>query len=174
MTRRIGVYSGTFDPLHEGHVAFSLGAIEACRLDKVILLPERNPRGKSGVGDFSKRVVEMGKMIVPFPALHVQTLKSERFTVQKTLPEVQRLFLNAELTLLVGSDVVHTFLYRWENLEMLLAQVSLAIGMRNTQTRDEVIDVLEQIENRYGRKVRYTIIDTAYSELASSDIRERQ
>jgi nicotinate-nucleotide adenylyltransferase len=171
MTRRIGIYSGTFDPIHEGHIAFGLETMRACGLDRVVLLPERNPRGKNGVSDIAERVARIREMILPSPPLEVHLLGSEQFTVKDTLPEVRRLLGDAELTLLVGSDVVHTFLHRWDQLEVLLTDVSLAIGIRVTQTREEVIDILQQVEKRHEMTIHYTIIETAYAELASSKLR---
>ena len=46
---RIGIYAGTFDPVHAGHVAFALQSLEAAKLDRVYFLPERRPRGKRQV-----------------------------------------------------------------------------------------------------------------------------
>ncbi|HEU5121705.1 MAG TPA: adenylyltransferase/cytidyltransferase family protein, partial [Candidatus Saccharimonadales bacterium] len=54
--RRIGIYSGTFDPVHYGHIAFAASAIRACNLDEVVFLPEPQPRYKAGVTDIAHRL----------------------------------------------------------------------------------------------------------------------
>src|SRR5688500_13565413 len=117
MKHRIGIFPGTFDPVHQGHVAFCLEALRVCKLDEVLLLPERVPREKQNVADFSRRRSLLQDAVSARPALHVMVLNSDQFTVKETLPELQRKLGDAELTLLVGSDVVRTFLYRWEGLK---------------------------------------------------------
>jgi cytidyltransferase-like protein len=47
--KHIGIYPGSFDPVHEGHFAFAKAALETGRLDTVIFLPEMKPRGKPQV-----------------------------------------------------------------------------------------------------------------------------
>jgi nicotinate-nucleotide adenylyltransferase len=46
---RIGVYSGTFDPAHSGHLAFATAAVDECGLDLLYMLVEENPWRKSGM-----------------------------------------------------------------------------------------------------------------------------
>ncbi|MEI9913739.1 MAG: adenylyltransferase/cytidyltransferase family protein [Candidatus Saccharibacteria bacterium] len=40
--RKIGIYAGSFDPIHLGHITFALQAIEQAGLDKVYFLPEES------------------------------------------------------------------------------------------------------------------------------------
>ncbi|HVI69805.1 MAG TPA: adenylyltransferase/cytidyltransferase family protein, partial [Magnetospirillaceae bacterium] len=54
--KRVGVFSGTFDPVHRGHLAFALSAQKRAQLDTVVFLPEHSPRGKIAVGSFTHRL----------------------------------------------------------------------------------------------------------------------
>src|SRR5688572_2239805 len=127
---RIGVFSGTFDPVHRGHVAFALAALKQCALDKVVLLPERSLRGKLGVSDF-KHILHMLRLAVrPHRKLSVLALDDRQFTVGHTLPQLQEKYEGAELVLLLGSDVVQTFGFRWPGIDTLLSSVELAITTR--------------------------------------------
>ena len=45
--KSVGIYSGTFDPVHTGHVAFALEAAQVANLQKVVFLPEETPREKT-------------------------------------------------------------------------------------------------------------------------------
>lgn len=40
---RIGIYSGSFNPVHAGHIAFALQALESANLKTIYFLPERRP-----------------------------------------------------------------------------------------------------------------------------------
>ena len=60
MTSRIGLLGGTFDPIHNGHIAIAKTAIQQLKLDKVFLIPAGNPWQKSEFTD-SKHRLEMVK-----------------------------------------------------------------------------------------------------------------
>jgi nicotinate-nucleotide adenylyltransferase len=68
---RIGIYSGTFDPVHSGHISFALQSLKAAKLDKVYFLPERRPRNKQQVEHFGHRVAMLKRAIKPYPEFNV-------------------------------------------------------------------------------------------------------
>lgn len=169
----VGIYPGTFDPVHAGHIAFALEAERLCRLDEVVFLPEHLPRGKRTVTSLADRVTLLRSNLT-HEGLKVTELGSRQFTVKDTLPEILRLFPGSELTLLVGSDVVQTSLHRWEDLATLLSHVSLAIGMRGNDPPDAVHRTMRSLEASYGMTIAYKIMRTEHADLASSLIRLRQ
>ncbi|MDN5275067.1 MAG: Cytidyltransferase-related protein [Candidatus Saccharibacteria bacterium] len=170
MNRRVGVYPGTFDPIHQGHLAFCLEVIERGEVDEIILLPERMPRGKPNVTSLSERLVLLSEAIVPFPFMRATCLASDQFTVKETLPELNEAFKGATLSLLIGSDVVSS-LGSWKGLDRLLDTMSLIIGMRQADAVGEIRAVVEQIGQTQGKSIRYSMIETAHADVASSRIR---
>ena len=128
--RRVGIYAGTFDPVHAGHIAFALQAIKAASLDKVYFLPERRPRGKQQVEHFAHRVGMVKQAIKPHPQFDVMELVDVSFSVERTLPYLQKQFPGDELVFLFGSDVVPV-LSEWPNAERLLSDAELVIGLRS-------------------------------------------
>ncbi len=172
MSSRIGVYSGTFDPIHRGHIAFSQAAIRACGLDEVVLLPERRPRNKHNVTDILHRIALIERATEAITSLRVLDLPSEQFTVKDTLPELRSLLGNTPMVFLVGSDVVRTFAYRWEGLELLFNDVSFAISVRADDDADEIAAIMAQLEKEYRTLIRYTCIHTSDADLASSQLRD--
>lgn len=168
--KQVGIYSGAFDPVHQGHISFALGALEACGLDQIVFLPEHSPRGKNNVSHIDERISLLRDSLQD-ERLSVARLVTQRFTVKDTLPEIQSMFMDTKLTLLVGSDVVRTFTYRWEGLETLLSQVSLAIGMRSDDSPSEVAAIIARLEKDYGITVKHTILHAKHADLASSRIR---
>lgn len=171
MKRRIGIFSGTFDPVHSGHIAFAKEAMEVCQLDKVVFLPEQTPRFKHSVTDISHRVELLKLATNGIKGLDVIAPTSAQFTVRQTLPELHNMFKGTVLTLLIGSDVVKTFPHRWEDLGILLGDVSLAIGMRARDTFDEVLAVLNKLEANYKIKIDYALIKAPDLDVASSHVR---
>ena len=67
MVKRIGIFAGTFDPVHKGHISFALQAIEAAGLDEVVFLPEPRPRHKQSVTDQSHRIAMINLAIKAYP-----------------------------------------------------------------------------------------------------------
>lgn len=159
----IGIFPGTFDPAHEGHIAFALAAGRGGGLDRVIFLPEHSPRGKTGVSPLPQRLSQIKQLVEKHPSLEVAALDSRQFTVAETLPELRRLFAG-ELTLLIGSDVAHT-LHLWPNLGALLDEMKLAVGLRGEHTANEI----EQLIVKLGAE--YSIIQTPHRNVSSSQIR---
>jgi nicotinate-nucleotide adenylyltransferase len=126
---RIGIYSGTFNPVHSGHVTFALQTLQAANLDKIYFLPERRPRYKKHVEHYGHRVAMIRQALQLHPKLEVLETDDVSFTVSRTLPRLELRFPGAELVFLMGSDVV-THLQTWPNAEMLLQRCELAIGLR--------------------------------------------
>jgi nicotinic acid mononucleotide adenylyltransferase len=91
----------------------------------------------------------------PHPGLRTMTLQSPQFTIAGTLPELYQLFPDAELSLLIGSDVVRALSYRWEGLEQL-AGSRFIIGMRHGDEKEEIESITRPINSRY--KIEFVFI----------------
>src|SRR5438270_13558590 len=101
---RIGIYAGTFDPVHAGHIGFALQAAQQARLDKLYFLPERRPRDKRGVEHFGHRVAMLRRAIKPHPKFGVLELPDISFSIERTLPRLEQKFQGDHLVFLFGSD----------------------------------------------------------------------
>lgn len=164
---RVGIFAGTFDPVHRGHIAFALAAIKQCALDKVVLLPERSPRGKLRVGDFMHRVKMLRLAVRPHRRLSVLLLDDAQFTVAGTLPQLQERYRNAQLVLLVGSDVVHSFGFRWPGLKELLAAVELAVSPRAGEPEDTIRLFLDNL----GISLTAHMVQGPHAHLSATEVR---
>lgn len=171
MPSRIGIFSGTFDPVHSGHIAFAQEALRSCRLDEVVFLPEQQPRGKEKVTDMVHRVALLQHATADIDGLRVLELEDTQFSVDQTLPKLHKLFPGSQLTLLVGSDVARTFLYRWDGLDTLLADTPVAIGLRSSDEAEDMTAIMYQLSQEYELNADYVILSTPESTMASSHIR---
>lgn len=139
---RIGIYAGTFDPVHAGHVTFALQSLEAAKLDKVYFLPERRPRDKQHVEHFGHRVAMLLKATAPYPQFEVLEMVDVSFSVSRTLPRLQQEFQGSELVFLFGSDVVPS-LQDWPDADKLLKDNELVIGLRDQDDRGAIHAIVE-------------------------------
>lgn len=163
---RIGIYAGTFDPVHDGHVAFSLAAIEALQLDAVIFLPEQSPRAKTDVSRFKHRFHMLQLVTADYGKLQVLEAPMPQFTVDSTLPWLRHTFKNDELTLLIGSDTVPD-VARWPHVNTLLLAMPLAIGVR---AGDDGVSVRKHLAALPA--ARFTCITTSQPHMAATDVRK--
>ena len=143
--KRIGIYAGTFNPVHAGHMAFALQAMQAAHLDQVVFLPERRPRHKQGVEHFGHRMAMLTRAVRPYPEFSVVELDDHNFTVQRTLPKLQLSFPSAQLVMLLGSDVVAQ-IPRWPYAAQLLEQCELVVGIREGHGRELLLATISTWE----------------------------
>lgn len=166
--KRIGIYSGTFDPVHAGHINFALQALEKAGLDAVYFLPERRPRGKRHVEHFGHRVAMLKRASRPHRKLHVLELEDVSFTVATTLPRLRKRFPKDQLVFLVGSDVAQT-LPKWENAERLMQQSEVVIGVR---AADSLVVTRDLVHKWPVQPQKAIVFESHSAEISSRKIRE--
>lgn len=127
--KRVGIYAGTFDPVHAGHIAFALQAMKEANLDVVYFLPERQPRHKQGVEHFGHRVAMLHRASRPHQRFGVLEMPDVNFSVQRTIPRLKKKFPKAQLVFLFGSDVVRT-IPSWDLSQQMLAESEIVVGLR--------------------------------------------
>lgn len=127
--QRIGIYSGSFNPIHTGHIAFALQALTAARLDRVYLMPERYRPGKTDMAHYGHRVAMVRQAIKPYARLGLIDSSDVSFSVSRTLPKLSNMFYGSSLVFLFGSDTLST-LKDWPRVELLLKSSELVVGVR--------------------------------------------
>lgn len=162
---KIGIYSGSFDPVHLGHITFALQAIEEAGLDQVFFLPERVPRNKVGYEHFGHRVAMIKRSIKPHPKLGLIELDDKTFSVRKTLPALERLLTDSDLVFLFGSDKVEG-IARWPDGQKFLNRAEIVIGLRQGSSLKKVI-----AETQTWPKPPLKIIESYWPALVSTEIR---
>lgn len=166
--RRIGIFAGTFDPVHEGHIAFAKAALDT-GLEKVMFLPEPRPRRKQGVRAFEHRIAMVQLAVKDEPKFSTVILEQARFTPHETLPLLSARFKGYKLVLLFGDDVVG-HLAHWPHVDALVKASELLIASRQTSTTD-LKATLKNLERTRNLKFTYNIIHPGLQDTASSKIR---
>lgn len=164
--KRIGIFSGTFDPVHAGHIGFALQAIQEAKLDQVVFLPERLPRGKTAE-HFGHRVAMLERALRPHARLAMLELADKRFSVQRTWPQLQRLWPGSQLVLLAGSDVI-PMMQHWPGSDKMLQTSELVIGLRTGES-PEAIQLRTQLWPIQPPKIH--VLQSHAPEISSSSIR---
>jgi len=166
--QRIGIYAGTFDPVHAGHISFALQAAAAANLDELYFLPERRPRAKTNVEHFGHRIAMLKQAIKPYKNFGVLELVDVNFSVQRTAPFLNQKFEDCDLVYLFGSDVVPK-IEQWPNVENFLKNAELVIGLRAQDDKDSVHRI---IENWQSQPKLVTVFDSFAPDVSSGNVRE--
>ena len=164
--RRIGIYPGVFDPVHVGHVAAALQAMEKADLDAIYFLPERRPRSKRGVEHFGHRVAMLRRAAAPHPKFGVLELEDVSFSVEHTLRRLRKHFPSEQLVFLFGSDVVPK-IPTWPHYEKFLENTELAISLRANDKKNQ----LEKDINDWPTKPKAIIFNSHVPGVSSSLVR---
>jgi len=127
MTSRIGLLGGTFDPIHNGHIAIAKTAIQQLKLDKLLLIPAGNPWQKSEFTDSKHRlemVIRAAQDLEKVEVLDIEVKKSGPTYTFETLRELHEKYPNSEFVLILGSDAVAGFdTWKEPNLVKTLARI---------------------------------------------------
>ena len=125
---KIGVFGGTFNPPHNGHVRLAKAAADELKLDKLLVIPSCIPPHKiaAKLADGQERL-EMCRLAFGCdPRFEVSPMELERgsrsYTVE-TLRELKALYPDSELYFIVGSDMLESFdkWYLWQEILSLCA-----------------------------------------------------
>ena len=143
---RVGLFGGTFDPPHRGHVAVASDVADALELDRVLWIPAGEPPHKTGDRITPARLrLEMTRAAAAADArFEVSDVEAEREGASYTVDTVRALRESdpdARLFLIVGTDQFSE-LGTWRASEELLRLVELVVMDRDgLVARDHVPDV---------------------------------
>ncbi len=166
---RIGIYAGTFDPVHSGHLSFALHAQAVAQLDEVYLMPERLPRYKPAAEHYGHRVAMLRRAIRPHASLSMLELADKHFTVRRTMPQLKKIFpADGQLALLMGADVFVS-VPAWPGARQLLQHAEFIVSVR---TQHELTVVLHTMHGLGLPSRAITIIDSLQPDLSSTQIRQ--
>ena len=134
---RLGVYGGTFDPVHYGHLLLAEQCREQCGLDEVWFMPAAAPPHKEGVEitEAKHRVCMLDFALAGCPELKVSELELERGGLSYTVDTLQQLSdedSSRELFLLVGMDSL-VDLPTWREPERILQLATIVAVNRRSQ-----------------------------------------
>src|SRR5262245_46962779 len=137
--RRIGLFGGTFDPPHVGHLVLAECARDRLGLDEVRFIPAGQPPHKRShpVSPSARRVAMVRLAVRGNPAFEVSMIEARRrgpsFTVE-TLPHLAAATPRARLYLLMGADSLDEF-PTWREPERILSLATLVVARRPDAAR---------------------------------------
>ena len=128
---RIGVFGGTFDPIHVGHLAIAQAALESAKLDHIVFVPARRSPLKERGPEASEadRLLMLEVAVKGEPRFAVSRLELEREGPSYTVDTLEALRAQGDLFLILGSDALADF-QRWRSPDRIRALAKILVARR--------------------------------------------
>ena len=163
---RIGIFAGTFDPIHDGHIEVAKSAVKQLELDQLYFMVEKDPWTKKQPVEVGHRIAMTTLAIQDEPSLLQFDAQQDRFTLTETLQDIEQQFPNAELYFVFGADVfLHMNTDTWPGLASLLERHQIVVFERAQITEAEI--------SQHARSLGIVtaIIPSKHQHHASKDVR---
>ena len=175
---KIGIYGGTFNPPHNGHITAAQAAIRQLGLDKLLLIPDKIPPHKElpvGSADARQRyemtVLASAKLGKLAEVTDIELCRQGKSYTSDTLQELRVKYPDDELYFLMGSDMFLSFA-TWHEPEVICRLARLAAFSRLKGGEEEAFAAQKRmLEQKFGAKVDI-IVNENVIELSSTDVRE--
>lgn len=171
---RLGIFGGTFDPPHLGHLILAAESLEQLQLDRLLWVVTAQPPHKRGqpITPLEARLEMVQAAIENNPAFEISRIEIDRpgphFAVE-SLRLLARQYSGSGLYYLIGGDSLRD-LPTWRDPQGLIAEIECLGVMRRPRSRIDV-ERLEKLMPGLSAKVRF--IQTPHLDISSSQVRQR-
>jgi len=186
LIRKTGILGGTFDPVHNGHIALAEAAGTLCDLDEILLLPAALPPHKQNIkiASFEDRIAMLDIAISDKPKLSVSAIEKLLPVPSFTLDTLQYLKLHSpvgvQFYFICGADTFLDIL-SWKNYDRILLECHFAVFSRVGKSSTKLIKFIEDLgftlqTGKYWKhpksKKRIYHTNVTLPDISSSEIRK--
>ena len=154
--QHIGLFGGTFDPVHQGHLTLAGYVLEHCRLDQVLFVPALQPPHKrQPEASFAHRTAMLQMALDEHPhggRLRMSLIEADLPAPSYTINTLEALRRAGEhrFFLIIGADSLLD-LPHWHRTDDLMRLVSLIVVRRDRIEDDAVSRVIKSLANGYQK-----------------------
>ncbi|MBQ8526329.1 MAG: nicotinate (nicotinamide) nucleotide adenylyltransferase [Clostridia bacterium] len=171
MKGKIGIFGGTFDPVHKGHLAMAECAGNQAELDMVIFLPNGNPPHKKqgGYADGIHRfnMLKLATQHEPRFQVSDYELDGQRHYTFHTMEHFKDVYPDSEIMFIIGADSLD-YLHSWYRGEELIRNNTFIVVNRHFREGYNFYDNIAAIENMGGKLI---VADMPCIDVSSTQIR---
>ncbi|MBO5891541.1 MAG: nicotinate (nicotinamide) nucleotide adenylyltransferase [Oscillospiraceae bacterium] len=171
---RIGIYGGTFNPPHIGHMEAAQQAIKLLHLNKLLLIPDRIAPHKTLPKNSptpQQRLQMLTVAASDIPQAEVSQLELRRegpSYTYLTVEELKRQYPQAQLVLILGTDMFLCF-DSWKNWKWLIQNVIIAVLYRGQKGEQSAIREKRDALCALGAQVE--LVENQVTAISSTDLR---
>ncbi|WP_338809220.1 nicotinate (nicotinamide) nucleotide adenylyltransferase [Neisseria leonii] len=173
---RIGLFGGTFDPVHNGHTQIARAFADELALDTVIFLPAGDPYHKNAPRTPAEHRLAMTQLAVRddarFAVSDCDIVRSGATYTVDTVQIFRQQFPQAQLWWLMGMDSLLQ-LHTWKNWQMLVRQTRIAVAARGESSLSAVPSELRNWLGGALENGTLHLLQTPLYPVSSSEIRGR-
>ena len=145
----VGIYGGTFNPVHLGHIHLLRAVMETGWLDELLVMPDRTPPHKEAPGliDGEKRAEMLSLALEGMKGVRLSRLELEsegKSYTYLTLRRMKELFPNDRFSLIMGADMLLSF-DKWRRWEEILENASLIAAARDEGEYERLLEKAAQL-----------------------------
>lgn len=171
---RIGIYGGTFNPPHIGHIRAAQYAMEQQKLTKLLMIPTCVSPHKplpAGSPDPEGRLQMLRLATRDIPGLEVSDIELRRGSTSytyETVEQVRQQYPHGELLLFMGTDMFLSF-ENWKNPERILKNAALGVFYRGDP--GEIGEIREKKQFWEERGAKVYLVENPVTDISSTDLR---
>ena len=174
---RLGIFGGTFDPVHFGHLALAEECLAVAGLDEVWLVPAASPPHKGGkkLSRFDQRKEMLELAIAGNEKFKVEPMEADRpgpsFTID-TLEEIHKRKPNDELFLIIGGDSALEF-STWKDPAKIASLATIIVRIRPGVIMPTEQEFISQLGKELGVLTKVIFVSgPPYLDVSSSLLKE--
>jgi nicotinate-nucleotide adenylyltransferase len=173
MSKRIGIFGGTFDPIHMGHLIMASELYAALDLERVLFVPAPRPPHKlaAEISDDQDRLAMVELAIAPDPRFAVNLIEFNRSGPSYTADTLEQLAADipdATLVFLMGEDSLYD-LPTWHDPERILRSALIGVAARPGFD----VDLSAITKAVPAAKDRIFLVPTPEIDISSRGVRQR-
>jgi len=171
----IGVYGGSFNPIHTGHLIIAEFVREQFNLEKVLFVPAKNPPHKNSVDYQTSQhrfnMVQIATAGNPFfDVSNIELNRKGLSYTSDTLQELKNLYPDKKLYFICGADSIVN-LNTWHSIASIFAYAEMIVVKRLDVSETDVKNMSRWLTDQYNAVIHFC--DMPYIEISSTMVRER-
>lgn len=173
---KIGIFGGSFNPPHSGHIMAAKAALEALSLDRLIFLPSNIPPHKpmpikTAAKEQRLYMTHLAAKEVGGEVSAMELIREGKSYTKDSIAEFKRLYPKDKLYFILGTDMLKSFL-SWSQPEEILKHATLAALCRDEEERENMKVYAKNIQDALGGSI--ILIDNFVVKVSSTDIRAKE
>ena len=159
---KLGLYVGSFNPVHKDHIWIATGLIEKQIVDKVLFVSTMDYWDKKNLTNIKHRI-NMLKLFANENILIDEKRNAYEYTYQ-VIEDLKKEYTEAEIFLIIGADNVEKF-HLWNKVDEILQNKVIVIKRTNLE--------IERYINEFAQKDQFIVVDLHTKGIAGTDIRAK-
>lgn len=172
MSKRIGIFGGSFDPVHLGHKRLAEFAVNSLGLDKLLIIPASCSPFKTGTSSSAEHRMNMCRLQFNedvFEVSDIELLRGGKSYTIDTVNAVKQLYPDGTLFLIIGSDQLMQF-HKWYCFDKIMEKAVICAVARAEE--DDISAMEKYTDENLRQHGECKILEFNPLQISSTEIRQ--